>query len=88
MELVFVLEMTGSNTGWSADQVGDYAWEVVDDNHCSQTPWNVWGQNNTQSITQEEPQTPPSKPDAVRNLLNEFDQASKDTTGDNVVIMF
>ena len=75
----------GTNTGWSTDQVGDYAWEVVEDNHCSQTPWNVWGQNNTQSITQEEPQTPPSKPDAVRNLLNEFDQASKDTTGDNVV---
>ena len=36
-------------------------------------------------LIKQEPQTPPSKPDAVRNLLNEFDQASKDTTGDNVV---
>jgi hypothetical protein len=72
----------GTKTGWSPDQVSDYAWEVVDDNRCSQTPWNVWGQNNTQSIAQEEPQTPPNP---VRNLLNEFDQATKDTTGDNVV---
>ena len=75
----------GYNTGWSTDQVGDYAWEVVDDNHCSQTPWNVCGQNNTQSIAREEPQTPPSEPDCARNLLNEFDQATKDTTGDNMV---
>ena len=82
----------GSNTGWSTNQVGDYAWEVVDDNHCSQTPWNVWGKNNTQSVTQEEPKTPPSKPDCVRNMINLFDSLpdipqnpTKDTTGDNVV---
>ena len=71
-----------SNTGWSPDEVSDYAWEVVNDNQYSQTPWNVWGQNNTQSIVQQEPQTPPNP---VRNLLNEFDQATKDTTGENVV---
>ena len=68
--------------GWGPEQVSDYAWEVVDN---TTNPWNLWSKNETQTITSQEPQTPPSKPEAVRNLLNEFDQASKDTTGDNVV---
>jgi hypothetical protein len=68
----------GSNSVWNPDEVSDYAWEVVDN---TTNPWNLWSKNETQSIVPEEPQTPPNP---VRNLINHFDQASKDTTGDNV----
>lgn len=77
--------------GWGPEEVADYAWEVVDDNQCSQNPWNIWGQNNTQSIVQQEPQTPP-RPNPVRNMIELFDSLpqipqnpTKDTSGDNVV---
>lgn len=69
--------------GWSPEQVSDYAWEVVDN---TTNPWNLWSKNETQTITSQEPQTPPNP---VRNLINQFDTLSntpiKDTTGDNVV---